>query len=163
MAVLSLIGITGIYLRQVRQTGVLGLIGYLVLGVGYLATPEHPDHRLCSSCRSLRPASPAMSTTSSPWPSGTPVGDIGPLQTLIKVAGFTYIAGGILFGIALFRAGVLARWAAALLAVGAVATSPPSGCPSSLQRLFAIPARRRPGRPRLLPVARAAHPRPLGP
>src|SRR4029450_3618671 len=37
MARLSLIGITGIYLRQVRQTGVLGLIGYVVLGVGYLA------------------------------------------------------------------------------------------------------------------------------
>ena len=37
MAVFSLIGITGIYLRQVRQTGVLGLIGYVVLGVGYLA------------------------------------------------------------------------------------------------------------------------------
>ena len=37
MAVFSLIGITGIYLRQVRQTGLLGLIGYVVLGVGYLA------------------------------------------------------------------------------------------------------------------------------
>ena len=37
MAVLSLVGITGIYLRQVRQTGVLGLIGYVVLGVGYVA------------------------------------------------------------------------------------------------------------------------------
>src|SRR6476659_8535570 len=36
MAVLSLIGITGIYLRQVRQTGVIGLIGYLILGLGYL-------------------------------------------------------------------------------------------------------------------------------
>ena len=37
MAVLSLIGITGIYLRQVKQTGVLGLVGYVVLGLGYLA------------------------------------------------------------------------------------------------------------------------------
>ena len=36
MAVFSLIGITGIYLRQVRQIGVLGLIGYVVFGVGYL-------------------------------------------------------------------------------------------------------------------------------
>ena len=35
MAVLALAGITGMYLRQVRQTGVLGLIGYLVLGLGY--------------------------------------------------------------------------------------------------------------------------------
>ena len=32
------------------------------------------------------------------------------------------MAGGLLFGIALFRAGVLARWAAVLLAVGTVVT-----------------------------------------
>ena len=36
MAVLSLIGITGMYLRQVKQTGVLGLLGYVVFGAGYL-------------------------------------------------------------------------------------------------------------------------------
>ena len=54
--------------------------------------------------------------------SGHPTGDIGLMQTLIQVGGFAYIAGGLLFGIALFRASVLARWAAALLAVGAVAT-----------------------------------------
>ena len=44
MAVLSLIGVTGIYLRQVRQTGLLGLVGYVVLGIGYLAilNRRHP-------------------------------------------------------------------------------------------------------------------------
>ena len=36
MSALALAGITGMYLRQVRQTGVLGLIGYLVFGAGYL-------------------------------------------------------------------------------------------------------------------------------
>lgn len=36
MAVLALVGITGMYLRQVRRTGVLGLVGYLVFGAGYL-------------------------------------------------------------------------------------------------------------------------------
>src|SRR3712207_3227182 len=36
MAVFSLVGITGIYLRQVRQTGLLGLLGYVALTVGYL-------------------------------------------------------------------------------------------------------------------------------
>src|SRR3954454_9421258 len=36
MDLLSLIGVTGIYLRQVRQTGVIGLMGYLVLGLGFL-------------------------------------------------------------------------------------------------------------------------------
>ena len=36
MAVLALVGITGMYLSQVRRNGRLGLIGYLVLGGGYL-------------------------------------------------------------------------------------------------------------------------------
>jgi len=33
-AALSLIGITGMYLRQVKQTGVLGLLGYVLIGIG---------------------------------------------------------------------------------------------------------------------------------
>ena len=36
MAALALAGITGMYLSQVRRNGVLGLVGYLVLTVGYL-------------------------------------------------------------------------------------------------------------------------------
>src|SRR5215207_2791531 len=36
MAALALAGITGMYLSQVRRNGLLGLIGYLVLGTGYL-------------------------------------------------------------------------------------------------------------------------------
>jgi len=36
MAALALVGITGMYLRQARQTRVLGLVGYLVFSVGYL-------------------------------------------------------------------------------------------------------------------------------
>ena len=41
LAALSLVGITGIYLRQVKKTGVLGLIGYLVFAVNYLMDAPH--------------------------------------------------------------------------------------------------------------------------
>src|SRR3954466_14614664 len=37
MIVLALAGITGMYLRPHRKAGVLGLVGYLVFAVGYLA------------------------------------------------------------------------------------------------------------------------------
>ena len=139
MAVLSLIGITGMYLRQVKQTGVLGLLGYLVFGAGYLllmsiqiigvfvlpflagSAPDYVNDVLVAAM------------------GGTPPGDIGALQILFKVSGLTFLAGGFLFGIALFRAGVLARWAAALLAVGAVATVATSVVPQVNPRLFAIP------------------------
>src|SRR4051812_42140155 len=36
MAALALVGITGMYLSQIRRNGVLGLIGYLLLSAGYL-------------------------------------------------------------------------------------------------------------------------------
>lgn len=32
MAILAIIGLTGLYPRQVRETGVLGLIGFLLFG-----------------------------------------------------------------------------------------------------------------------------------
>jgi hypothetical protein len=36
MAALAMVGITGMYLREVTRAGVLGLIGYLLLSTGYL-------------------------------------------------------------------------------------------------------------------------------
>jgi hypothetical protein len=38
MAALALAGITGMYLSQVRRNGVLGLVGYLILGAGYCSS-----------------------------------------------------------------------------------------------------------------------------
>ena len=138
MAILSLIGITGIYLRQVKQTGVLGLIGYVVLAVGYLAIysvqvigvfvlPDLAAHQPGYVNDVL-----AVATSS------TPVGDVGRFQALSH-GGFAYIIGGIIFGIALFRANILARWAALLLSLGAVATIVTAHLPELTQRLFAIP------------------------
>lgn len=139
MAVLSLIGITGIYLRQVKQTGVLGLIGYVVLGVGYLAimSLQVVGVFVLPTLAASQPG--YVNDVLAVVTSGTPVGDIGAMQTLILGGGFAYIVGGIIFGIALFRAGVLARWAAALLSVGAVATVATSQLPELTQRLFALP------------------------
>jgi len=70
---------------------------------------------------------------------GHAAGDIGLMQPLCMVMGLTYLGGGLLFGIALFRADVLARWAAALLAIAAVATATIPLLPQINQRLFALP------------------------
>ena len=37
MAALALAGITGMYLRQYRRAGLVGLVGYLLFAAGYLA------------------------------------------------------------------------------------------------------------------------------
>jgi hypothetical protein len=139
MAVFSLIGITGIYLRQVRQTGVPGLIGYVVLGVGYLAifSTQVVGVLVLPTLAGSEPG--FVNDVLAVATNRTPSGDIGPLQIFIQGGGFAYVAGGIIFGIALFRANVLARWAAILLSVGAVAILTTSMLPELTQRLFAIP------------------------
>jgi hypothetical protein len=139
MAVFSLIGITGIYLRQVTQTGVPGLIGYVVLGVGYLAifSTQVVGVFVLPTLAGSEPG--FVNDVLAVATNRTPSGDIGPLQIFIQGGGFAYVAGGIIFGIALFRANVLARWAALLLSVGAVAILTTSMLPELTQRLFAIP------------------------
>ena len=139
MAVFSLIGITGIYLRQVRQTGVLGLIGYVVLGLGYFAifSVQVVGVFVLPTLAASEPG--FVNDVLAVATSSTPSSDIGPLQTLIQGGGFAYVAGGVIFGIALFRADILPRWTAMLLSVGAVAILATSQLPELTQRLFAIP------------------------
>lgn len=139
MTVLALAGITGMYLRQVQQTGVLGLLGYVVFGAGYLVLMS-VEVLSVSVLPSLAAVAPAyVNDVLAVSVGGTATGDVGLLQTVIQANGVLYLAGGFIFGIALFRANVLARWAAALLAGGTVATIAISVLPQVNERLFAIP------------------------
>ena len=149
MAALALAGITGMYPRQVKQIGVLGLVGYPRLR-GRL--PAHHEHR--PGLR-LRPPSLADSNRGyvndvlAAATNGTVQGDIGLLQTVIKVQGFAWLAGGLVFGIALFRARVLAA-GRPCPAVGSVVTVLLAVMPDAFYRFLAFPERHRHDRPRLL-------------
>jgi hypothetical protein len=70
---------------------------------------------------------------------GKASGDIGSLGTVFAATGICYVLGGLLFGIATFRAGILWRWAAVLLAVGNVSTLALSVLPGSFNRPMAVP------------------------
>ena len=78
-----------------------------------------------------------MTSSRSPT-TGPATGDIGWMQAAIMFTALTYIGGGVLFAIALFRANVLARWASALLAVGTLSAIG-AGIVPQYERLFAIP------------------------
>ncbi len=139
MAALALAGITGMYLRQVKQIGVLGLVGYLLFGAGYLLITSTA---LISGyvLPSLADTDPGyVSDVLAAATGGTVEGDIGLLQNVIQVQGIAFLAGGLVFGIALFRARVLARWAAVLLAVGSVVTVLLSVMPDAFYRFLAFP------------------------
>lgn len=139
MASLALAGIAGLYLSQIRKNGLLGLIGYVVLSLGYLlilATTLISGYVLPS----LAATNPGyVSDVLAAATGGHPVGDIGPLGVVLRVQGFAYLAGGLLLGIALFRAKVVARWAAVLLAVGGLVSAALSLMPDAFYRLLAYP------------------------
>jgi hypothetical protein len=139
MSALALAGVTGIYLRQVRQVGVLGLVGYLLFAAGYLVmfSVEAMTVFVLPTVAGTDPA--YVDDVLTAGTGGTPAGDIGQLQTWFLVNGIAYMLGGLLFGIALFRARVLPRWASALLAVGTVSTAALSVLPDALNRPFAVP------------------------
>lgn len=139
MAALALVGITGMYLTQVTRMGRLGLIGYLWFAANYLVI-------MCTSFVAAY-VLPAIADSNPSYVNdvldvasgGKATGDIGLLGSVLAVGGGLFLAGGLLFGIALYRARVLARWAAALLSVGGVVTAALSVMPDAFYRLLAFP------------------------
>ena len=139
MAALALAGITGMYLRQVRQIGLLGLVGYVAFAAGYLSI-------LGSSFVSAY-VLPSIAGTSPGYvndvlaaaTNGKALGDIGLMQSALDVSGLMFLGGGLLFGIALYRGRVLARWAAALLALASVLTVSLVVLPDAFFRFLAVP------------------------
>ena len=138
MAALALAGISGMYLLQVKKIGVLGLVGYLAFAAGFLSMfgIEFVGAFVLPSIAHSSPA--YVSNVIAAATNGTVTGGIGLIKAAIMVNGITYLAGGFVFGIALFRANVLARWAAVLLACGSVATIL-TGVMPQYERLFAFP------------------------
>ena len=131
---------TGLYARQAEKTGWLGLVGYLLL------EPLVGAHHGLQLRRGLHPAAcgelrlPAFVQAWMGMFNG-PAGsfDLGVLPTVWTLTGPVYILGGLLFGIATFRAGILPRWAGALLALSTVLAPVAALLPNASQPKIAIP------------------------
>lgn len=139
MAVLALAGITGMYVSRIRRNGLLGLVGYVVLAIGYLLI-------LCTSfvaayvLPGIAGSDPTyVDSVLSAANGGAATSDIGAVGIAIGVQGVAYLAGGVLFGVALLRAGVLVRWGAVLLAIGGLVSIALSMLPDAFHRLLAFP------------------------
>jgi hypothetical protein len=141
MCLLFLIGITGIYARQVEEAGWLGLAGFLLLTLSWWLQTAF----VFAEAFIL----PVLATTAPKFVDGL-LGtlaagrasevNLGALPALYNLGvGIPYMLGGLLFGIATLRAGILPRWPAGLLAVAAVLTPAAALLPHAIQRLAAIP------------------------
>ena len=130
----------GVYARQVEETGWLGLGGFLLLTIFYAV-------QMCFAFAEplilplLVTVAPGFVESSLGMASGAggPM-NLGAFAVVFQVASMLYLVGLLLFGIAIFRARILPRGAAVLLALsGPVAAH--HGCAASAPapRLAAVP------------------------
>ncbi|HLE51984.1 MAG TPA: hypothetical protein VI755_07965 [Anaerolineales bacterium] len=140
MCLLGLLGITGLYARQAEKAGWLGLAGYLLFSLFFVLTLPFAFAE-AFILPLLATEAPKFVESILGLASGSTGGmDLGALAVVYKLAGFLgYIFGGLLFGIATFRAGILPRWAAGLLAFAAVSVLAGALLPHPLDRIMAVP------------------------
>ena len=139
MCLLFLIGFAGLYARQVKQAGWLGLAGFVLLILSWWLQTAFVFGEAFIM--------PLLATTAPKFVDGflglatghASEVNLGALPALYTLVGITYVLGGLLFGIATLRVGILPRWAAGLLAVASALTPLAALLPHATQRLAAIP------------------------
>ena len=139
-AVLVMIGLAGIYLRQVREFRVLGLIAYAMFGFFFILQAAF-NFAEAFIAPLIAVDAPQLAVDIVGLFGRYPaVNDLGPLAALPQVGAVLYVGGALLFGVSIIRARVLSRGAGILLIVAAVIT-PVAGAllPHALERMAAIP------------------------
>ena len=139
-AVLVMIGLAGIYLRQVREFRVLGLIAYAMFGFFFILQAAF-NFAEAFIAPLIAVDAPQLAVDIVGLFGRYPaVNDLGPLAALPQVGAVLYVGGALLFGVSIIRARVLSRGAGILIIVAAVIT-PIAGAllPHALERMAAIP------------------------
>ena len=140
MGYFGVLGLAGLYARQVEKAGWLGLIGFLLFS-GWMAL-QMPFSAFEAVIL------PQLASELPPYVVGwlgmfsgipSPV-DLGALPTIWNISTPMLILGVLLFAIATFRAGILPRWAAGLLALGCLMIPVAAVLPTQLQaKIIMIP------------------------
>jgi hypothetical protein len=135
----GVLGITGLYARQGKAAGWLGLAGYVLL-ILWLVLLVPFTFTEVFILPPLATAAPVFVESFLGLFNGHPGAlNLGATKTLYELDGGVYILGGVLFGIATFRAGILSRGAAGLLAVAAAVTPLGALLPQENKALVAVP------------------------
>lgn len=139
MSLFGIFGIAGLYARQVEETGWMGLAGYLLLTIFYAI-------QMCYSFAEptilplLVPVAPTFVTSVMQMASQSPTDmNLGAFAAVFSFLPILYLLGLLLFGIAMFRARILSRWAAGLLALSGPIAVVLSLLGHPLDRLAAVP------------------------
>jgi hypothetical protein len=139
MCLFGLLGITGIYARQVEKAGWLGLAGYLLFSL-FLALTMAFIFVEAFIMPILTIESPKFVEGLLAIVSGAASEvNLGALPTLWLFSGLLYMFSTLIFGIATLRAGILSRRAAIVLIFAAPVAIVSSMLPHEFQRIAAVP------------------------
>jgi hypothetical protein len=139
MAMLAILGISGLYLRNVQRMGVLGLLGFVLFAGCFMVITAWSFVEIVVLPPLAEQAPQFVDDFLAVPGGGEVVADVGAAKVAAGITAVGYLLGGLLFGVALFRARVVARWAALLLAAGSVVTVLVPVLPHAFERLLALP------------------------
>lgn len=140
MSVFGLLGIAGLYARQAKKMGWLGFAGFLMLMTFYAVQMTY-SFAEAFILPLLTTTSPVFVRSALEMGASTPMEmNLGAFATVYSIVSLVYLLGTLLFGIATFRARILSRWAALLLALaGPLALVMVAVLPHQNARLAAMP------------------------
>jgi hypothetical protein len=139
MCFFGILGMAGLYARQVEKSGWLGLAGFVLFSLwfafmlGFTAVEAFILPLLVAAAPMFVEGFLGIFTGSASEVS------LGVLPMLWALTGPLYLLGGLLFGIATVRAGLLSRWAGGLLAVGTALGPVAALLPQEDKTLVAVP------------------------
>lgn len=139
MSLFSLIGMTGIYTRQVVEAGLLGLIGFILFSLFWLISMIFSFNEAFVLPLLTSEAPRFVEGIVGIFGGTTSTVNLGIFPILAPIAAILYSLGGLLLGIASFRARILPRMAGALLSFAAVVTFAAAVIPHPFDRILAIP------------------------
>jgi hypothetical protein len=139
MAVLGLVGVTGIYLRQVKESRLLGLIGYLLFALFYIGTTAWAFAEALILPPLAAEAPHFIDSFLGIFDGSSSGSGLGAISAMSLVTFPMYLLGGVLLGIATFRAGILTRGGGILMAFATASTLLVPLLPHVVARYAAVP------------------------
>lgn len=139
MSLFNVVGFTGIYAGQIKESGWLGLIGFIMFALFWLLSMTFSFIEAFVLPLIVNEAPKFVEGFLSIFGEVQNRDILGIFPSLAPIAGIMYVFGGLLFGIAMYRAKKFSRIASVLLSISSAMTILASIIPHPYNRLLAIP------------------------
>ena len=138
MSLFGLPGITGVYARQAHAAGWLGLAGYLLFSFWLVLIFAFTFFEVFV-LPLLATEAPTFAAGFLGIFTGAAEMNVGVLAALWGLSDALFALGGLVFGIATFRARILPRWAGGALTIAIILAPVSALLPNELRPLVAVP------------------------